>query len=1291
MDKQFTKCFLVSQTDVCGIKWIVLRNENYTGAPSEPLEDPVLVSFSKCLEAGLLAVWRRVPRRCLVTYSFDAAGNPSKQPSKGHDDKNQLSQCKELWLFWYGDKPDSIKNLISEDLKEDSDSSGSWETGIPYEARTLLFKAVNNLIERSLLSREFVRLGKWFVQPFEGVEKPGGSHHLKPTHLSFSFQYFVHGESAVCTSVDVRQHPAVRRLNKDHLSSASSLSASVHVVLAPYGMAGTLTGTSFTEADPNTRKLLDEWKAFWPLYNNNYSDMPAAVEVLVGGAKLVYPTSYVLVTDVDNHMNLVSPADPVSSSYQDMMEPSPFTSINQDLSRYNAETSSYGERVHTDGVLPDSCQEGGGTEAGADNMLSMALNSWEFLNPDKTFKRKNRRVKREVKEIKGSKKERGIPVFKKGEFVGSDPIMWGLDQDGYTSARLPVTNVPGHSPGDTQAGPVTPGLHGPLSVKSEAGLMPLLSPHTNGPATPAFTPATPSTPGGPKSVPSTSIPASPWKPAVNPPLPPVKQADSDSNSGPSVNVTNNNNSSSGSKDKSAKGKRPMLPCKEYEEINDSLVLSSAYDYTSMSAWLSHPIKKSRMSEGQAKTGPNRPMHRRKSQSSIFLSSVVESDISRAASLILSNKTQTDMACVKTNPGAPMTNGVGGDPNLAGVKPKTEFDENKLEEDNLFSADGLKPSMTDLDNMFEDSDNEMSCVPTPPNSVKPQIQEDTDYLSSSKYNIKKDPSSLANDQLHQMFPTPPSHEHPNLHSPGMDQDMSITDVKTEPLSPKPEHHQFSSYSQSLTPTNDLCLDSDDYFDHPLMLSSSKFAPLPPTSLPSNLLPPLVIPESVRFKFNYKPGSGSHCPPQTSSVASVSMSSMTPSSVSRLQPGLSPISPAMSDTNPKSNKSTNPPSVGGPRSVGPTTPRLASEHTPLGCGNSTDPSNPAHTPLANSLTINLVLSDSILNLYRDINFNSCTMCVCTNEGNIKGGEALMYLPTFAGDDDNACSCGYSAVVNRKLSHLAGMFLEDERDVTSVQEDVYFKKKLSLLLLDPKSQEQGEHRFNERASVVDSVSWKLVELIQQQAGLYTSDYNTIVTYSQQYHKHTSRQQHNINMVEDMDLTDTIWAALEAVRASATDTGKSDLDQGGKVGCLHRWAVIPAPGPGNTEEIVRVMKCLLPILNTSLHVRKGAESTKNNVDGPLTWRQFHHMAGVTTKGNTDDGCEPLPVPSLMVGYEREWMSVSPLSLYYWDSLNFEPWAAPRDIAYIVLAPDNENILSEVRVFLRNLTNGYEVCGSMT
>merc|ERR1719150_3319058 len=53
--------------------------------------------------------------------------------------------------------------------------------------------------------------------------------------------------------------------------------------------------------------------------------------------------------------------------------------------------------------------------------------------------------------------------------------------------------------------------------------------------------------------------------------------------------------------------------------------------------------------------------------------------------------------------------------------------------------------------------------------------------------------------------------------------------------------------------------------------------------------------------------------------------------------------------------------------------------------------------------------------------------------------------------------------------------------------------------------------------------------------------------------------------------------------------------------------------------------------------------------------------------------------------MTVSPLSLYYWDSLAMEPWAPPRDVAYIVLAPDNDNLLSEVKTFFKVLSNGYE------
>jgi len=42
-------------------------------------EDPVLSSYARCLEAELLVVWRRVPKRALVTYTYDISGNQVRE------------------------------------------------------------------------------------------------------------------------------------------------------------------------------------------------------------------------------------------------------------------------------------------------------------------------------------------------------------------------------------------------------------------------------------------------------------------------------------------------------------------------------------------------------------------------------------------------------------------------------------------------------------------------------------------------------------------------------------------------------------------------------------------------------------------------------------------------------------------------------------------------------------------------------------------------------------------------------------------------------------------------------------------------------------------------------------------------------------------------------------------------------------------------------------------------------------------------------------------------------------
>lgn len=144
-------CNLFCLADLTGIKW---KRYVWQGPTSAPIlfpvteEDPILSSFSRCLKADVLGVWRR-----------------DQRPGR-----------RELWIFWWGKDP-NFADLIHHDLSEEED--GVWENGLSYECRTLLFKAVHNLLERCLMNRNFVRIGKWFVKPYEKDEKPINKSYLK--------------------------------------------------------------------------------------------------------------------------------------------------------------------------------------------------------------------------------------------------------------------------------------------------------------------------------------------------------------------------------------------------------------------------------------------------------------------------------------------------------------------------------------------------------------------------------------------------------------------------------------------------------------------------------------------------------------------------------------------------------------------------------------------------------------------------------------------------------------------------------------------------------------------------------------------------------------------------------------------------------------------------------------------------------------------------------------------------------------------------------------------------------
>ena len=76
-----------------------------------------------------------------------------------------------------------------------------------------------------------------------------------------------------------------------------------------------------------------------------------------------------------------------------------------------------------------------------------------------------------------------------------------------------------------------------------------------------------------------------------------------------------------------------------------------------------------------------------------------------------------------------------------------------------------------------------------------------------------------------------------------------------------------------------------------------------------------------------------------------------------------------------------------------------------------------------------------------------------------------------------------------------------------------------------------------------------------------------------------------------------------------------------------------------------------------------------------------------SDEVSEPQPIPPLLAGYDKDWLSLSPYALRYWDKLLLEPYSKQQDVAYIVVAPDNEYILSATQVFFKELSTVYELC----
>uniref|UniRef100_T1H246 Mediator of RNA polymerase II transcription subunit 13 n=1 Tax=Megaselia scalaris TaxID=36166 RepID=T1H246_MEGSC len=106
-------------TDLCGIKWRKFFGNERPNTSLDPLEDPILRSYSRCLDMNILCVWRRVesPRQEPDPNSTGGIFDSITNTTTVHPPLS-LTAAKELWIFWYGEEPELSGAVDSQLLKQ---------------------------------------------------------------------------------------------------------------------------------------------------------------------------------------------------------------------------------------------------------------------------------------------------------------------------------------------------------------------------------------------------------------------------------------------------------------------------------------------------------------------------------------------------------------------------------------------------------------------------------------------------------------------------------------------------------------------------------------------------------------------------------------------------------------------------------------------------------------------------------------------------------------------------------------------------------------------------------------------------------------------------------------------------------------------------------------------------------------------------------------------------------------------------------------------------------------------
>uniref|UniRef100_A0A8R1E3Z6 Mediator of RNA polymerase II transcription subunit 13 n=1 Tax=Caenorhabditis japonica TaxID=281687 RepID=A0A8R1E3Z6_CAEJA len=241
-----------SLLELPGIKWKCFCTKPNAPRGVPLTTDLVLKAYSKCVLDKILCTWRR--------KQLTASGNNELLPLPHFSNDTP----KELWVFWYDDEPEVLKQHTEELECDEEMSSAAQMNIVSYEVRTILFKALHVVLERDLTRDGFVRFGRWFTIPFDARE--GYLHYLYPAHNpAIRLNFFVHGAHTVCASVQAQRQPTLLVLARRHLEYKGPKSFAV--IVGPWSMRGVLVQDQIPllenpEMQETSEKEWNHWKEY---------------------------------------------------------------------------------------------------------------------------------------------------------------------------------------------------------------------------------------------------------------------------------------------------------------------------------------------------------------------------------------------------------------------------------------------------------------------------------------------------------------------------------------------------------------------------------------------------------------------------------------------------------------------------------------------------------------------------------------------------------------------------------------------------------------------------------------------------------------------------------------------------------------------------------------------------------------------------------------------------------------------------------------------------------------------